>query len=162
MGSNPFITRPTPVKSPATRLPIVLAAASLLLAGCFVAWLEFGPKPTVQEAPLTDEARNYIRNLALSEVTMNAKLNYFSQKAVEIVGKIGNKGDRQLNVIEVTCVFRDLSNQILLRERVPIVSQRMGGLQPGETKPFRLPFDNVPDGWNQQMPQLVIAAIDFP
>lgn len=156
------MTRPVPVQRPRNRLPVVLAAASALLACAFIAWLEFGPKPTVQEAPLTDEARAYIKNLALSDVTMNAKLNYFSQKAVEIAGKIGNNGDRPLNVVEVTCVFRDLSNQTLLRERVAIVSQRMGGLQPGETKTFRLPFDNVPDGWNQQMPQLVIAAIDFP
>jgi hypothetical protein len=37
----------------------------------------------------------------------------------------------------------------------------MGGLKPGETKSFRLPFDAVPAGWNQQMPNLVIAGIDF-
>ena len=139
----------------------MLAAASVVLGGSLVAWLEFGPKPTVQEAPLTDEARAYIKNLALSEVTMNAKLNYFSQKAVDIEGKIGNKGDRPLSVVEVTCVFRDYSGQILLLQRLSIVSQKMGGLQPGETKSFRLPFDNAPDGWNQQMPQLVIAAISF-
>ena len=106
-------------------------------------------------------ARAYIQHLALSEVTMNAKLNYFGQKAVEIQGKIGNHGDRALHLVEVVCVFRDPSGQTLLRDRVEIVGERMGGLQPGETKPFRLPFDNAPEGWNQQMPQLVIAAIDF-
>lgn len=143
------------------RLPITLVAVAVVLAGAVFAWLQFGPKRAVQEAPLTDEARAYIRNLALDDVTMSAKLNYFSQKAVAIEGKIANKGDRVLNVVEVTCVFRDTSGQVLLRERVPIVNQRMGGLQPGETKSFRLPFDNVPDGWNQQMPQLVIAAIAF-
>jgi hypothetical protein len=37
----------------------------------------------------------------------------------------------------------------------------MGKLAPGESKPFRLAFDNVPDSWNQTMPQMVIAAIDF-
>ena len=143
------------------RLPITLVAVALLLAGTAVAWIQFGPKRAVQEAPLTDEARAYIRNLALDDVTMSAKLNYFSQKAVAIEGKIGNKGDRVLNIVEVKCVFRDTSGQVLLNERVSIVSQRMGGLQPGETKKFSLPFDNVPEGWNQQMPQLVIAAIDF-
>ena len=143
------------------RLPITLVAIAVMLAGTVFAWIQFGPKPKVQETPLTAEARAYIQNLALDDVNMSAKLNYFSQKAVAIEGKIGNKGDRVLNIVEVTCVFRDTSGQVLLRERVPIVNQRMGGLQPGETKPFRLPFDNVPDGWNQQMPQLVIAAIAF-
>jgi hypothetical protein len=37
----------------------------------------------------------------------------------------------------------------------------MGGLNPAETKTFHLLFDNAPEGWNQQMPQLVIASIDF-
>jgi hypothetical protein len=37
----------------------------------------------------------------------------------------------------------------------------MGGLKPAETKAFRLPFDNIPQGWNNQMPQLVIAGIVF-
>ena len=30
-----------------------------------------------------------------------------------------------------------------------------------ETKPFRLPFDNIPESWNQTMPQLVMARIEF-
>jgi hypothetical protein len=28
-------------------------------------------------------------------------------------------------------------------------------------KPFRLAFDSIPDSWNQAMPELVIARIDF-
>jgi hypothetical protein len=36
-----------------------------------------------------------------------------------------------------------------------------GGLKPGETKSFRLPFDDLPDSWNQAMPQLVIAGVKF-
>jgi hypothetical protein len=58
-------------------------------------------------------------------------------------------------------VFYDPWGQLVLRERVPIVSQKMGGLKPGETRPFRLAFDNVPSAWNQALPQMVIAAIDF-
>jgi hypothetical protein len=37
----------------------------------------------------------------------------------------------------------------------------MGGLAPGETKPFRLPFDDIPESWNQMLPQIVIARIEF-
>jgi len=50
---------------------------------------------------------------------------------------------------------------VTLRQRVAIVSSQMGGLKPGETKSFRLPFDNLPESWNQTMPQLVIAAVKF-
>jgi hypothetical protein len=66
-----------------------------------------------------------------------------------------------MNVVEIKCVFYDAYGQVVLRERVPIVSQKIGGVAPGDTKSFRLPFDNIPESWNQMMPQLVIARIDF-
>jgi hypothetical protein len=58
-------------------------------------------------------------------------------------------------------VFQDGYDQTTLRQRVPIVNPKMGGLKPGESKSFRLPFDNLPESWNQKMPQLVIASVKF-
>jgi hypothetical protein len=63
--------------------------------------------------------------------------------------------------VEIYCVFQDYYGQVTLRQRVPIVNPKMGGLKPGETKSFRLPFDNLPESWNQKMPQLVIASVRF-
>jgi hypothetical protein len=37
----------------------------------------------------------------------------------------------------------------------------MGGLKPGESKPFRLPFDDIPESWNNEIPRLVIASVQF-
>jgi hypothetical protein len=92
---------------------------------------------------------------------MGAHESYLKQSVVEITGNIENKGDRKLALVEITCVFYDAYGQVVLRERVPIVSQKIGGVAAGETKPFRLPFDSIPESWNQMMPQLVIARIDF-
>ena len=47
------------------------------------------------------------------------------------------------------------------RKRVFIVSPQSGGAAPGETKSFRLAFDDIPDSWNQATPDLIIAAIEF-
>ncbi|MEO8100711.1 MAG: FxLYD domain-containing protein [Acidobacteriota bacterium] len=144
-----------------SRLQIYLISAAVVLGAALFGYLEFGPRPVAQDLPLTADAKGYVKNLQLADVGMQAKLNYFSQKVLEIEGQIGNRGDRAISVVEVHCIFRDHSGKVLLRERVPIVNQKMGGLKPGEMKSFRLPFDVVPDGWNQQMPQLVIAGIDF-
>jgi hypothetical protein len=92
---------------------------------------------------------------------MEAHESYLKQSVVEITGNIQNNGDRVLDVVEINCVFYDPYGQEVLRERVPIVSKKMGKLAPGETKPFRLAFDNVPEAWNQAMPSMVIARIDF-
>ena len=111
--------------------------------------------------PLTPEARLYVRYLKLSDVQMNAHESYLKQSVVEITGSIENAGDRKLRLVEIRCVFYDAYGQVVLRERVPIVSEKTGGVAPGESKSFRLPFDNIPESWNQMMPQLVIARIDF-
>jgi hypothetical protein len=110
---------------------------------------------------LTPDAKAYVRNLKITEPEMKAKESYMKQSIVEITGKIKNDGDKPLKVVEIFCSFYDAYGQIVLRERIPIVREKMGGLKPGEEKPFRLPFDTVPESWNQSMPNLVIAGIQF-
>ena len=92
---------------------------------------------------------------------MKATESYVKQMVTEIEGKITNAGDRKLDTVEIYCVFYDSYGQLVLRKRVPIVGGRMGGLSPGDTKSFRLPFDELPDSWNHAMPQLVIAGMKF-
>lgn len=161
MASEPIFTTNPPAKKKLSRGQLTMIGVGVLLVAAIVGYLEFAPKAVPEEMPLTDEAKGYIANLVLSDVNMEAKLDFFGQKVVEITGNIGNTGARGLKVVEVNCVFRDYSNRVILRQRTPIVSVKMGGLNPGDTKSFRLPFDTVPEGWNQQMPQLVIAGIEF-
>jgi len=118
---------------------------------------KYPPQPGV----LTPEAKQYVRNLTLSEVEMKAAESYMKQAVVEVTGKIGNKGDRTLKLVEINCVFRDAFGQVVLRERVAIVGSRVGTLAPGDLKNFRLAFDNIPESWNQALPELVIAQIVF-
>jgi len=112
---------------------------------------------------LTDEAKLYVRsgNLKLSDVDMKAHEDYFRQRIVEITGKIQNTGPRPLQLVEINCVFYDPYGQVVLRQRTPIVTAKAGTLSAGTTKSFRLPFDNIPESWNNVMPQMVIARIDF-
>ena len=142
-----------------TQTIIVAAVAVFVAAGLFY-YFHKAPQPAPQ-LPLTPEARAYVPNLKLSDVDMNASESYFKQVIVEINGKISNAGERNLNEVEIYCVFYDTYGQLVLRKRVPIVSPRMGGLKPGETKSFRLPFDELPESWNHAMPSLVIAGIKF-
>ena len=161
MASDFPLSAAAPPKRQGFGLPqIVMIALVLAGAGVF-AYLELAPHKPAAEAPLTPEARAYIKNLKLSDVGMKAAKNYFSQMVVEIAGNITNAGDRNLDTVEIYCVFYDYYGQTALRQRVAIVAPKMGGLKPGETKSFRLPFDNTPEGWNQMMPQLVIASVKF-
>jgi len=161
----------TPAKKQATIPPSAIVIGAVLvvgLAGFF--YLERAAnRPPAPPPPLTGPAKDYVKYLqfvsadgqALESPQMQAHESYMKLSVVEITGNIRNVGDRVLELVEINCVFTDPYGQVLLRERVPIVNKKMGKLAPGETKPFRLAFDNVPEGWNQAMPQMVIARIDF-
>jgi Protein of unknown function (DUF3426) len=143
--------------------PSAVVAAVVLAAGAVGFWYldRASKQPPPPLPPITGEAKAYVRNLKLSDVDMSAHEDYFQQRIVEIVGNIQNTGDRTLDLVEINCVFYDPYGQLVLRQRVPIVSRKAGGLAPGVAKPFRLPFDNIPESWNNVMPQMVIARIDF-
>jgi hypothetical protein len=140
---------------------IVIGLVLLLgLAGFF--YLDrAAQKPAPAPPPLTGAARAYARYLKLTNVEMKAHESYLKQSVVEIEGNIQNVGDRVVKTVEITCVFYDSYGQVVLRERVPIVSPKIGAVAPDQSKPFRLPFDNIPESWNQVMPQLVMAGIEF-
>ncbi len=126
------------------------------------AWWLLGRNAASEPRPvLTSEARGYLKNLALSEVQMQANESYMQQAVVEIVGKIGNNGDRVVKLVEINCVFHDVYGLVVLRERVAIAGRKAGELRPGATKNFRLAFDSIPESWNKQMPEMVIAQILF-
>ncbi len=152
---------PSTEKSSIPFVRIFVALVLVTIAGGAFWYLEKYAGGPAQEPVLTPEAKAYTRNLKLSDVEMKATENALRQMLVEIEGKITNAGDRPVLRAELRCVFYDPYGQVLLRQRVPIVQSRHGVLNPGETRKFRLPFDNIPDGWNQTLPQLEIAQVVF-
>jgi hypothetical protein len=161
----------TPEKKKTAIPPVAIVGAVVVLLGAagFLYLYQAANRPPAAPPPLTPEARAYLPNLAFvaadgqtqENPKMEAHESYLKQSVVEVTGNLRNNGDRTLDLVEITCVFKDPYGQVLLRERVAIVGRKTGRLAPGEFKAFRLAFDNVPEGWNQAMPEMVIARIDF-
>jgi hypothetical protein len=165
---------------------VLVALIVLALGGglAYFAWEHYQNRPA-NRTVLTEEAKQYLPYLDLSDVRMEAKESFLGHTIVSIEGKISNLGERGVRVVEVTCVFRDpylneLGRQAVVivrpyewvtvrtgsinelgRQAVVIVSPQAGLLDPGQTRPFRIAFDAVPQGWNQIMPNLYIAQIQF-
>lgn len=150
-----------PARPSFTGLPLYVLGAIIVLGGALFFYSRYAASHAEREIALTPEAKAYVRNLKLADVDMKASESYFKQVVVEITGNVTNAGDRNLGVVDIYCIFYDGYGQLVLRRRVPIISEKMGGLKPGETKAFRLPFDDIPDSWNHVMPHLVIAGIKF-
>ena len=149
---------------PRNKLPLasILSGALVLLA--VVAGFLYVEKPrtyTVRNGTASPESRAYVSKLVLSDVRMHATENFMKQQVVEIEGKIANNGPRAVRSVDVYCLFRSVDGQEIYRERVSILRPKAAAVRPNESRPFRLAFDNLPDGWNQAMPNLVIAQIAF-
>ncbi|MDZ4798034.1 MAG: FxLYD domain-containing protein [Bryobacteraceae bacterium] len=139
--------------------PLVIVLMLAIAAAGGFWWYASQPREPARPKPTTEEAKAYTKNLKLSEVKMKASVSYAGGDLVEIVGKIQNAGDRAVTRAELTCIFYDPFGTEVARERLPIVKAK---LKPGDTREFRLPFEGIPPQWNQAMPSMVIASIEFP
>lgn len=119
------------------------------------------PAPKPAEPVASPEAKAYLAHLQLSNISMKAAENFMKQQVVEIEGDISNKGSRSLETVDVYCLFYGVDGRQVYRERVPILEPKAGSLKPGQTRSFRLPFDTLPDTWNQALPRMIIAQIKF-
>jgi archaellum component FlaF (FlaF/FlaG flagellin family) len=144
-------------------VPVLVSAVVVLIALVFaIVYLARRPAQTaVTQAQASPEAKAYLPNLQLSEVTMKAAENFMKQQVVEVDGKITNNGPRPLQSVSIYCLFSGVDGREVYRERVPIIPAKGTPLKPGETRSFRLPFDSLPDAWNQALPRMVIAQITF-
>ena len=154
-------SKTAPKKASIPPMAVVIGLVLVLGLGGFFYLDRASKKPLPEPPPLTGEARAYAGKLKLTNVEMKAHESYLKQSVVEIVGNIQNVGGRIVKTVEIRCVFYDAYGQVVLRKRVPIVSAKIGAVAPEQIKPFRLPFDDIPESWNQMMPQLVMAAIEF-
>src|ERR1700761_4601509 len=85
--------------------PLVLAAVVVVIAVAAVFVYLDRPAKTTEQGPASAEEKAYVRNLALSDVSIKASENFMRQEVVEIEGKIANSGARPLKSVEVYCLF---------------------------------------------------------
>ena len=160
--------------------PMAIVAGIVVLLGLAGFWYldRLSRQGPVTAPPLTGAAKAYVKYLRFvgadgttpEAPKMESHESYLKQSIVEITGNILNAGDRVLDSVELTWVFYEpgavmpdgrLYQEVIWRERTFVVTKKAGGLEPGKSRPFRVAFDNIPDSWNQAMPQVVIAGIEF-
>jgi len=144
-------------------VPLLVSGVLLVVASVIVGvYLAHAPANTGTAQPSASaEAKAYLPNLRLSDVTMNATENFMKQQVVEIQGNIANMGPRSIQSITVVCYFAGVNGGYVHQESVPIVQSKGSPLKPSEIRKFRLPFDSLPDTWNQALPRIVIGQITF-
>ena len=113
----------------------------------------------------------YAANLKFSDMKTSAAQNFAGQTVSYIDGAITNTGDKTVIHAMVQITFKDELGQTAQRDELAIRVLRTGGpydeavdlnlspLAPGESKPFRLTFENISAQWNHAYPDLQITQI---
>lgn len=113
----------------------------------------------------------YAANLKFSDLKTSAAQNFVGATVSYLDGTLTNSGNQTVihAVVEVT--FKDDMGQTAQREELPIHVLRTGGpydeavdlnlspLPPGQSKPFRLTFENISAQWNHAYPDLRVTQV---
>ncbi len=113
----------------------------------------------------------YAAYLRFSDLKASAAQNFVGATVSYLDGNIANTGDRTVIRAVVQVTFKDDMGQTAQREELPIRVLRTGGpydeavdlnlspLAPGQSKPFRLTFENISAQWNHAYPDLQITQV---
>ncbi len=122
-----------------------------------------------QKKPVEPPA--YAANLKFSDLKVSGAQNFVGATVSYLDGTVTNAGDKTVihAVVEVT--FKDDMGQTAQREEVPIRVLRTGGaydeavdfnispLAPGQSKPFRLTFENISAQWDHAYPEMKVTEV---
>lgn len=146
------------------KIPIVPGVVIAAVIAGLIFWFTYVGRPAPPAAamqPPTDAERSYAPNIALSGFAMSAAENMVQQQVVTVHGEMTNRGARTLTSVSVDCSFSNIDGKTIYQARKTAFLSKKDPLKPGETRPFRIAFDHLPEDWNQAVPQIAIARIVF-
>jgi len=142
-----------------------------LLAGSVVVLLSLGgvylltrnTKPSTSRVEehlrLGPAEQAYTEHIHLRDLQMGRAANFLNQEVTFVFGALSNDGARAIRDIEVTVEFRDLLNQVVLRETRRPLGRPAVPLPGGRGREFQLSFEHVPMDWNRQYPTLRVTGL---
>lgn len=149
----------------------IAAVAVIVVVGIIVVTMERG-KPRVTVTPISASPDPYAASLPVSDVKMSESGNLAGTKVTYLDGHITNNGSKTVSSVSVQVLFRNVANEVAqnetwplkwIRTRDPYVDLEPASaepMKPGESRDFRLIFDNVTPDWNQVYPEIRIVHVD--
>lgn len=161
--------RPEKPKSGLTGTTFALIVLALLLAA-IVYFMPRNPKtaPPKPGAEVPQQPAGLAGTIEIQQLKMSKSPTGGS---LDIQGLLNNGGTQTVSGIAMDVVFHGQNGGIADSERVKVEGLKREGtrfvdddlqktpLKPNDTRPFRITVDSVPQGWNQQMPELKVATV---
>jgi len=134
----------------------------LILAGAAYFWIQkTSVKPAAEAPPLPMGAAEqvYASQIDFGSFDLSRASNFLNQQVTYVNGVVSNRGQRDVLEIEVTLEFRDIEQNVVLRDKQRMFGSKERPLQSLEKRAFQLNFENIPDGWNQIPPTFTITGL---
>ncbi|MGA2569789.1 MAG: DUF2393 family protein [Terracidiphilus sp.] len=151
---------------------MAVATAVVLIVAIGSFWY-FGHRRTAPAVtPISAPTDPYASNLAIGDLHMSESANLAGGKSTYLDGQIANNGGRTVTGISAQVLFRDPAREVawnmtqpmtLIRTREPYIDVEpvsAAPLKPGDSREFRLIFDNVPQDWDGAFPEIRIIHVD--
>jgi hypothetical protein len=139
-----------------------LSRISLALALLFT-WVgcsngpEAGPGPARQNSP---ETEGYKSRIEISTIGLAKGENYLGNEVYYVEGSLKNNGEQLVQRIELSFVFRDSLNQVVLKQsRKAVEYKGARGLEPQKSARFQVAFDHLPRDWNRVVPEVGVSQV---
>lgn len=106
------------------------------------------------------EADVYRSKIELSKVGLAKGENYLGSEVFYVEGWLKNTGDRVVQRVEITFLFRDSLKQVVLRESRKALEYKGGrGLDADKSTRFQVAFDHLPKDWNYVLPDIEVSQV---
>jgi len=162
LQSNP---NPTMESQDSGFRPILIGLVIVVLVvGAIVFFFRSEQKKPAEPSP-------YASSIKFSDMKASAAQNFAGATVNYLDGTIINNGNQTVIHAVVQVTFKDDMGQTAQKEEVPIHVLRTGGpydeavdlnvspLQPGQTKPFRLTFEDISAQWNHAYPDMQVTQV---
>ncbi len=162
LQSNP---NPTAEPAESSLRPVLIGIVIVgVIIGILALILRSQQKPPAEPSP-------YAANLKFSDLKASAAQNFAGATVSYLDGVITNTGNQTVIHAAVQVTFKDDMGQTAQRDELPIHVLRIGGpydeavdlnmspLLPGQSKPFRLTFENISNQWNHAYPDLNVTQV---
>jgi hypothetical protein len=146
---------------------LALIVAALLITAV-IYFMPRSPKATPPATGATVPAQPTGNQVQITNLTMASGP---TDKAVSLQGVINNHGQTTINGLAVQATFRGENGTVAGQENAKVLGLKQEGqtfvsddltkvpIKPNDSRPFRVTFDNVPQGWDHSMPGLRIVTV---
>lgn len=138
----------------------VLVVAGLV-GGAYLATqhdASLGPKAP-PPLPMGPAEETYASRIHFLDLKMSRAANLLNQEVTYVVAALSNDGDRSIRDLEVTVEFRDILNQVVLRDKRRPLGPRAQPIEPLRRREIELTFEHIPEEWNRQYPTIRVTGL---